>query len=259
MTGNGIQGNCSLCCCQQSILSLLRSSACVGRHTGKFRIQLRSCQKTVSHRYQAVVGSSLEANMTAEQVIDIINYTGVHHSEGTAYTFLRRLENQFNSACQTCFISSKQLCCRQADGYVTVMTASVHSLFMFGSKAFLCRAMLVAALLFYIVAVHIKAEGNCFTRFICFKSCHDTGLAACHLLYQLRIRTFVDCSLHIISQLCLARHAHHRFFVNNVSAEFNIIAKLFQLTDNHACRTEFRPACFRMSMQISAAFDHFIF
>ena len=51
VTGNGIQGNCSLCRCQQSILSLLRSSACVCRYTGKFRIQLRSCQKTISHRY----------------------------------------------------------------------------------------------------------------------------------------------------------------------------------------------------------------
>ena len=231
----------------------------MGRHTGEFRIQLRCCQKAVSHRYQAVICSSLKSDMTAEQVIHIINYTGVHHSESTAYTFLCRLENQFNGACQTCFISSKQFCCRQADGYVTVMTAGVHSLFMFGSKAFLSRAMLLAALLFYVVAVHIKAEGNCFTGFICLKSCHDTGLAAGHLLYQLRIRTLADGSLHIISQLCLARHAHHRFFVNNVSAEFNLIAKLFQLTDNHACRTEFRPACFRMSMQISAAFDHFIF
>ena len=224
MTRNRIQRNCCLSSCQQCIFALLRSSACMCRNAGEEGIQLRCCQKAVRQCYQTVIIRSLEADMTAKQIIYIVNYACIDHSIRTAHALLRRLENQLNRTGQTRFVSCQKLCCCQADGYVAIMTAGMHSLFMLGNKALLARTVRFFLFFLNIVAVHIETEGNCFARLLGFHRCHDTGLAAGHLRYQLSISTLADSTLHIFLQLCCCRHAHHRLFVNNVCTKGYLIA-----------------------------------
>ena len=209
MTRNRIQRNCCLSSCQQCIFALLRSSACMCRNAGEEGIQLRCCQKAVRQCYQTVIIRSLKADMTAKQIIYIVNHACIDHSIRTAHALLRRLENQLNRAGQTRFISCQKLCSCQADGYVAIMTAGMHSLFMLGNKALLARTVRFFLFFLNIVAVHIETEGNSFARLLGFHRCHDTGLAAGHLRYQLSISTLADSTLHIFLQLCCCRHAHH--------------------------------------------------
>ena len=194
------------------------------RNAGEEGIQLRCCQEAVRQRNQTVISRSLEADMTAKQIIYIVNYACIDHSIRTTHALLRRLENQLNRTGQTRFVSCQKLCCCQADGYVAIMTAGMHSLFMLGNKALLARTMRFFLFFLNIVAIHIKTEGNGFARLLGFHRCHNTGLAAGHLRYQLSISTLADSTLHIFLQLCCCRHAHHRLFVNNVCAKGYLIA-----------------------------------
>ena len=224
MTRNRIQRDCCLSSCQQCILALLRSSTCMCRNTGEEGIQLRCCQEAVRQRNQTVVSRSLEADMTAKQIIYIVNYACIDHSIRTAHALLCRLEDQLNRAGQTRFICCQKLCCCQANGYVAIMTAGMHSFFMLRNKALLTRTVCFFLVFLNIVAVHIEAEGNSFARLLGFHRCHDTGLAAGHFRYQRAICTLADSTLHIFLQLCCCRHAHHRLFVNNVCAKGYLIA-----------------------------------
>ena len=224
MTRNRIQRNCCLSSCQQCIFALLRSSACMCRNTSEEGIQLRCCQEAVRQCYQTVIIRSLEADMTAKQIIYIVNNACIDHSIRTTHALLRRLENQLNRTGQTRFISCQKLCCCQTDSYVAIMTTGMHSLFMLRNKALLARTVRFFLFFLNIVAVHIKTEGNSFARLLGFHRCHDTCLAAGHLRYQRAICTLADSTLHIFLQLCCCRHAHHRLFVNNVCAKGYLIA-----------------------------------
>ena len=134
---------------------------------------------------------------------------------------------------------------------MTVVTASVHSPLVDGGKTFDVRAVISVRAFAHVVAVHIKTNGEERTLSAELHISPETGHAAFHLGNQFRISALRDGAFHMGAK-CISRgHTHHGFTANGVFAHRDGITQLLHLLDGHRSRAEFRPAGFRMLVQIT--------
>ena len=107
-----------------------------------------------------------------------------------------------------------------------------------------------------IIRIHIKADSNDRTV---SREMHDTEYArtaAGHLLDPGRVSTFINSTLLFFRELFRRGHAHHCFFLDGICPRLDLIAEVRQRLSYLGSRAKFRPARFRVRMQIAAALDH---
>ena len=231
----------------------------MGGNAVELRIQFCGGQETVRHSDQCVRLGTLEADVPAEQVIHIVHHTGIHHGQRAPHAFLRRLEDQFDPSVQCIHVFFQQFRYGQADGHMPVVPAGMHGFCMGRTKTFGRRAMSFAFVFFHIVAVHVKAESNGLAGSARIQNANHAGLAAGHLFHQRQVCPFGDGTFHIPFQLCSGGTAHHGRFRNHFGAKMHFIAQRLQFFNDQGSRTEFRPACFRVAVQVTPPGHQFFF
>ena len=230
----------------------------MSRYAGEVCIEFSSSQHAVDAGSDGTGTGQLHPDMSTQQIVGIINDTGLNHCIGAADAFLCRLEYHLYGTLQLLLQFREDFGYCQTDGGMTIMAAGMHTPVMDGGKALLQRLVSSIGGLPEIKGIHIEAQGNHRAVTGTLHGTYDTGEAAGHFFYPLRICSLRDSPLHFLCEAFIGRNAHHGFLLHYCGTGLHGIAQLRQLSGHHCGGAELSPARLGVFMQVTATGDHFI-
>ena len=189
--------------------------------------------------------------MGTDQVIYAVQMAVVHNSLGAADALLRRLEDQLYGSMKRILDRHQNLRDSKADGSMGVMAAGMHKALIYRSKPLSRRTVAAVMLLKHAKGIDIEPHRDR-RSFAAAQDSDHAGHSALCVLDKLRIRPLGDGTLILFIQFLFRRNAHAGIPFADLVANKDLISQIRKLSGNDRRRTHFKPAFFRVFVEITA-------